>query len=253
MERSDKKEQLVSCILDLGEILLKAGAEVSRIEDTIIRIGIAYGFRKVDVFTITSSIVLTVRTAENEIITQTRRISGVLTDMNKIEKGNALSRKICQNPMETEELREAIAEIRCQKVYPEAVMLFAYGLISASFSVFFGGSALDGAASFVIGILLRVIMRFGQKIHMQNIILTIICSAFVGFFAKLFGYALTGASVDMIVIGNIMLLIPGIALVTSLRDMIYGDTISGLLGMAEALLRAAAIAIGFGLVLFRIP
>ena len=86
MERSDKKEQLVSCILDLGEILLKAGAEVSRIEDTIIRIGIAYGFRKVDVFTITSSIVLTVRTAENEIITQTRRISGVLTDMNKIEK-----------------------------------------------------------------------------------------------------------------------------------------------------------------------
>ena len=35
-----------------------------------------------------------------------------------------------------------------------------------------------------------------------------------------------------------MLLIPGIALTTSLRDMINGDTISGLLGLSEAVLKA---------------
>ena len=56
---------------------------------------------------------------------------------------------------------------------------------------------------------------------------------------------------DKIIIGNIMLLIPGIALTTSLRDMINGDTISGLLGLSEAVLKALAIAIGFAAVLMR--
>ena len=56
---------------------------------------------------------------------------------------------------------------------------------------------------------------------------------------------------DKVVIGNIMLLIPGIALTTSLRDMINGDTISGLLGLSEAVLKALAIAIGFAAVLMR--
>ena len=40
-----------------------------------------------------------------------------------------------------------------------------------------------------------------------------------------------------------MLLIPGIALTTSLRDMINGDTISGLLGLSEAVLKALEMCI----------
>ena len=55
---------------------------------------------------------------------------------------------------------------------------------------------------------------------------------------------------DKIIIGNIMLLIPGISLTTALRDMISGDTISGLLGLCEALIRALAIALGFAAVLW---
>ena len=46
-------------------------------------------------------------------------------------------------------------------------------------------------------------------------------------------------------IGDIMLVIPGLQLTNSLRDMINGDMISGLLNMSEALLKAVAVAIGF--------
>ena len=47
-------------ILDAGEIILKSGGEVNRVEDTITRMCLAYGFLRADVFTITSSIVVTV-------------------------------------------------------------------------------------------------------------------------------------------------------------------------------------------------
>ena len=46
-----------------------------------------------------------------------------------------------------------------------------------------------------------------------------------------------------------MLVIPGIQLTNSLRDMISGDMISGLLNMSEALLKAIAVAMGFAIVL----
>ena len=58
-----------------------------------------------------------------------------------------------------------------------------------------------------------------------------------------------GNSPEKIMIGNIMLLIPGIAFTTSLRDLINGDTISGLIGLIEAIVKAIAIAIGFAAVL----
>ena len=54
-----------------------------------------------------------------------------------------------------------------------------------------------------------------------------------------------GQDANKILIGNIMLLIPGIALTNSLRDLIGGDIITGLLRFLDAILVAAAIAAGY--------
>ena len=54
-----------------------------------------------------------------------------------------------------------------------------------------------------------------------------------------------GRDVNQIIIGNIMLLIPGIALTNSMRDMISGDIMSGMLRFFDAILVAAAIAAGY--------
>jgi uncharacterized membrane protein YjjP (DUF1212 family) len=49
----------------------------------------------------------------------------------------------------------------------------------------------------------------------------------------------------MVMIGVIMLLIPGIAFTNSVRDILVGDTISGLMRLVESLLWAAGLAVGF--------
>ena len=53
---------------------------------------------------------------------------------------------------------------------------------------------------------------------------------------------------DLISIGNIMLLIPGIAFTNSLRDMFSGDTITGLIRCMEALLLALVVGLGLSLI-----
>ena len=50
-------------------------------------------------------------------------------------------------------------------------------------------------------------------------------------------------------IGTLMILTPGMAITNSLRDIIRGDYASGVARLAEALLIAASIAIGVGIIL----
>ena len=116
---------------------------------------------------------------------------------------------------------------------------------------FFGGTLRDAATAAVSGMLLFGALRFCQRLRLNGILQSMLASALAALAVMLMvGFGL-GQNPDKIIIGNIMLLIPGIALTTSLRDMINGDTISGLLGLSEAVLKALAIAIGFAAVLMR--
>ena len=53
-------------------------------------------------------------------------------------------------------------------------------------------------------------------------------------------------STDTVIIGTLMLLVPGLAITNAVRDSIAGDLISGLARGAEALLIAVAVALGNG-------
>jgi len=245
-------QKLVSYMLDMGEILVMSGGEASRIEDTISRIGMAYGFKRVDIFTITSSIILTVHVTDQEIITQTRRIKTYNIDMEKVEMVNCLSRTICNRKPSLEYIGGIIEEINNSPKYSEIVIFLAYGLVAGSFALFFGGSVMDGVASVISAIILRSTMLLGNRIKMNPILLITMCSAVVGIVVMLLTSVGIGDNVDKIVIGNVMLLIPGLALTSSLRDMISGDIITGLLGISESILKAMAIALGFAVLLLRI-
>ena len=93
-------------LLNLAEIMLTNGAEVSRVEETLNRMGHAYGASQMNVFAITSSIVVTMVFPEGEEYTQTRRITTPAgTDFFKLEQANALSRQCCATPLSLTDLK----------------------------------------------------------------------------------------------------------------------------------------------------
>jgi len=236
--------------LNIGEQMLICGAEVYRVEDTIARICYAYGMKRVDVFTITSSIVVTVVTAEDEVLTQTRRIAGYETHLDRLSELNALSRSICAKQIGPDEVRDRIAMIMKKPSYSVGTLYLIYAMVSCVFTLFFGGSPMDGLASVFTGLFLCTIVRgFSGKI--ANRLLSVLCASVLTGFAAVAVVRLgLGENVSMIVIGNIMLLIPGIAMTNAIRDMLGGDTMSGILRLCESLLLAVAIASGMALVLY---
>ena len=55
---------------------------------------------------------------------------------------------------------------------------------------------------------------------------------------------------DCIAIGDIMVLIPGLAITNSLSYIISGDSISGMEKLIDSLLQGAGIAAGFSLAIY---
>jgi len=233
--------------MTIGEELLASGAEVNRVEDTISRLCRAFGAERVDVFTITSSIIVTISSPKYGILTQTRRIEGMQYDLYRLELLNQLSRKICSaDPLPSpEEIEEELKQIDTEKGASFLKTLLSYALVSSSFSLFFGGSVRDAAASALVGILLLYLQLWLKRMEINQFLNTFVCSAAGGLAAFLLVRIGLGESADLISIGNIMLLIPGIALTNGIRDMFSGDMISGLLRFVEALLLAAVIAFAF--------
>lgn len=238
-------EKLLSCALDIGEQMLISGAEVGRVEDSVKRICEAYHVKRADVFTITSSIVATLENSDGKTITQTRRIVSYRTDLTKLHKLNDLSRKICNSQPDLHYILRELEEIKQKKPYPLAVQCAACALIAGSFTIFFGGTPIDAIPSAIIGAVLKAVVFTIDKSKVNMVFANVVCS----FVACLLAFSFTsigfGTSVDKIIIGNIMLLIPGIALTNSIRDMISGDIMAGMLRFFEACLIALAIASGY--------
>ena len=70
------------------------------------------------------------------------------------------------------------------------------------------------------------------------------CSGVASLLSLLLVRAGLGRNVDVVTIGVLMLLVPGVALTNAMRDLVAGDTYSGLSRTAEAILIATGIALG---------
>lgn len=244
---TNEANKVLHCAMTIGEQLLMSGAEVRRVEDTIRRICMAYGATRADVFSITSSIVTTMFIGEFESVTQTRRISGMKNDLNRLDQLNQLSRWICAERPDPQAILKQIERIDAQPGYAFPAQLLIYALICGAFCAFFGGNAADMAASALIGILLKCLESLILRASVNALFTALLCSCAGGFLAHGAVALGLGAHVDMISIGNIMLFIPGIAFTNSLRDMFSGDIITGLIRFSESILMAIIVALGFNL------
>lgn len=241
--------RLLQAVLDIAEEMLVCGAEVSRVEDSIERMCVAYGcdYMRINAFIITSNIQVTLEDPDGNIITQIRRILRSDVDFDKLDYLNDLSRYICDNRPPVEEIRERFNQVMARKHYPDWILGLGSALAAGSFAVFFGGSLTDGAAAAVTGIAITIMLNLLSRIERNQLARTFIVSFMSGVIILLMIRMGFGNNADKIMIGSIMLLIPGIAMTNSVRDMLIGDIVSGMLRLTNSLIQAAAIACGFAL------
>ncbi len=237
-------KKFFDCVMNIGEDMLICGAEVHRVEDSIMRMCSSVGALRTDVFIITSSMVVTIYTNEGTF-TETRRVTRSGMDIEKLHRLNALSRRICEKNLSAPQIEAEYNNIQKIKKYPFWAECLSFSFIAGAFTVFFGGTVFEALVSFLIGCFLSIIDFIMAKADLNKIFTKFISSLFVSFGAFFAVKCGLIHIIDKVVIGNIMLLIPGVGLTNSLRDLLAGDSIAGLLRMIEAILSALAIAAGY--------
>lgn len=244
MEQKEAEKALYAA-MDVGEAILEYGGEVSRVEDSIRRICTAYGFTRTDVFCITSSIVATAFYGEHESCTAARRIRDTGNDFDSLGQVNDLSRLICTKKEPPEAALDRLGRIRTRTPPSLPRQLLIYAAIPAAFTAFFGGNAGDCLISGLIGAILLLLNMRLSDIRFNRLFSALLSSLAGGVLSALLTPGIIGSHPALISMGNVMVFIPGVKFTNSIRDLLTGETITGLISLAESLLLSVVVALGF--------
>lgn len=236
-------EEVLDVAIEVGYALLHNGAEIYRVEQSIIYICEAYGVKQTESFAIPSSIVVTISDGKRSV-TGSRRVVSRINDLDKVEKMSGLSRRICEKKPDYVTCKAEIEKVVNGPVYNKLITHIAYLTVGFSFTRFFGGSLLDGLLGALVAISIIKLQGFMQQMKVNGFFTNIICGFFAAFTANILETKTGLFHADKVIIGTIMLLVPGLAIANSMRDFISSDTMTGMSRLFEALFVAVGIAVG---------
>ena len=236
--------KLLDLASDLGYELAMSGAETFRVEESISRILQAYDI-DAEVFVIPNCMHISIEPVIGRPLTRMRRIGVHGNDLDAVEKFSSLSRRICAQRPAPEIAAKWLEETRQQRrSYGFAMYMIGHFLGSFGFALLFGGSLADALCSGVCGLLVGIINRLIDSWG-GNQFFRIIAAAFP---MALLAYGMDALhlsdNTDCVIIGALMLLVPGLLFTNAMRDIIFGDTNSGINRIVQVLLIAVAIALG---------
>lgn len=244
----DQKRILELCV-KLGELLLQNGAEIFRVQDTMELVAKAYGSTNFHTYVLTNGLFASVDDENRTHNAEIRHIPHSGVHMGRIVAVNSLSRGIVTGKFTLEQAHEQADVIFHSRYNKSWSRILMGGVGTASFSYLFGGTPYDAFASFFAGIILQMFLIYVEDRKISKIVRNILSAALVAIISFLLLTIGIGNSLDKIIIGGIIPLVPGMALTTSIRDFANADYLSGIIRLFDALLIAGSIAIGVGFVL----
>ncbi len=235
--------------VEAGEIMLRSGAETSRVEETVDILVRALGLAASSCLVTPTGIYLSVEDPRlPQPVTLVHRVHGRAVNYQRIWAINDLSRRVAAGRMGLAEARAALdAVAAAPDPYPFAVWVGAGAASAAGVALLLGGAIVDVAPAFASTIVVLLLVTRLQQSRIP---------AFFGDFAGAATAAAVGLGLvwlglpihaGLVIAGGIMQLVPGAALLTAVQDGISGNLLSSAARALETLLKGAALATGVGL------
>lgn len=224
---------------EAGVYLLTAGGEVSRVEDTMIRIGIGLGLESVEAAVFPTALLLSTPGA-----TLMRRIRQRSVNLAVVARVNQLSRDLAEHRMDLGSFRQQLAMAPSLRPYADWQTVLIAALAGGLLCLLVGGRWYDFFPAMAAGALAQLVrQRPGLLSGSLKDFLAAGAAVVPGLAAAQWPLFHPGT----IIVGGIMVLVPGMAMTSAIRDGIAGDVVSAVSRMLEALLTAAAVAAGVAL------
>lgn len=236
----------VELALYAGEILLRNGSEAFRVEDTMQRILKHYGYPVVEVITTTTGIYVCVIDSEGVATTLLTRVHNRTIDLNNITEVNSISRKICEDKISAPDAYKSLIDVQKSVTYSDKVLISSWALSCFGFAYILNNSFREAIVTLPIAFIAGI-FAIKLKKNFNRITYPFAVSAFTAFLAILASTIFGGVLMDDIIISGIMPILPGVALVNTVRDVLSGDYLCAGSRFLEVVVVATCIALGVGL------
>ena len=249
LEDQEYKKQTIKLALFLGELLVKNGAETYRVEDSVLRICKSRGYNHINCFSTPTVIIISDDKFDGLCFMKTIDSRGI--NLNKVSLLNNFSREFVNmvDPDIEEEI-EKLHEIDKLKTYPKWAYLLGTGIGYAGCAAVLGGNQVS---TFLLTVLTSILATFVYdstlKYSSISMFATMLSSSIIticGVILHKLGMIPDEAS---LIVGSIMPLLPGVAFIKCMRDLISGSLMSGAARIFEVFIILAAIASGVALVI----
>lgn len=242
---------LLQVCITAGKIMMENGAEMHRVEDTMNRIMDAQSQTKGSISFVTPTGIFAAGQHGNDVRMQ--RIAKRTNNLDKISQVNHLSRLFVQQELSLNDFSQKLNQLaQAPPTYPFKIKLVAAAVISGFMMLLFKGVPADLLLTCLIGACgYGCYFLFSHYLSVR-FLPDFIAAFLVGCLTRLATLTVGVVQPDIVVIGAIMALVPGVPITNAIRDFFSGDTISGTIFGVEALWIATMIGSGitFGLHLF---
>lgn len=230
-----------------GQIMLKSGAETYRVEDTICRILQTSGLETAETFATVTGLFVTLADPSIDAITKITRVSEKQTNLSQVYDVNDISRRLCSGVITVEEAYQELLRIKDKKEYPISMVYIGIIMTSTFFTLLLGGGILASALSAINGLWIVACRHITGRVKLNNFITDMLSSFIIAVATMFYAHLLDNSViVEIIIVGSIMPLVPGVAITNAIRDTLQGDYLSGGSRAIEAFVIAACIAVGIG-------
>lgn len=243
-----RTKELMDIALKAGEILLTSGAEIYRVEDTITRICKSYNV-DCESFVLPTGIFISTAGSVHESISLTKRIKERKVDLHRIELVNRFSRSLQKTPVTYDEAIRILHEIEETGRYRYGTRLMAAGISAFVFTMLFRGDIGDGIASMLISMLIYIVKNKISEIGFFQFFEFFVSGMIVGGVSQGAVRMFPDLNIYPIIIGAITILLPGVAITNGVKDALYGDIVSSISRLGEAMFITTAVGAGVGIML----
>lgn len=245
------EKDILMLALRAGEIMLVSGSEIYRAEDTVTHICKAYGISYTEVFATTTGIFLSLDSGgDSKPYTIIKRIRNVSIDLDMISLINNFSRDITSNPIPIEEAKARLADISKVEKYKFPFQILGGGLAASFFTFMLGAGYREFIVTVFIGALSYALAHFLDINRFNRFSRNFTVCALIALAALLFKTSGLALNVDAMIVGPLMIFLPGLAFTNAMRDSLAGDLLAGGARAMEAILIALSISFGVGVTLF---
>lgn len=235
---------LLDLVTELGYRLTMSGAETFRVEESVNRILLSYGIES-ECFAIPNCLHVSIETPDGQPMTRMRRIGQHGNDLDAVERYSALSRRICGETPAPDIAAQWLKDTDAARIsYSRAFTYIGHFIGSFGFAILFGATVMDSLCAGICGLIVGLMDHFTEGLKANQFFRTIISSFLLSIPAYGLGALGIAHNPDAVIIGALMLLVPGLLFTNAMRDIIYGDTNSGINRVVQVFLVAAAIALG---------